>query len=98
MENQFCLREEFLTVELEDDLSQSKRIFIFRLLKTIALSTAIPMPRNINTIGNEGAPTMAPDGRSLVFVACANGDNEYGENRVGKGSCDLFYTKRIGSN
>jgi outer membrane protein OmpA-like peptidoglycan-associated protein len=33
-----------------------------------------------------------------VFVACSDlsGDNDYGENRTGRGSCDLFITKRIG--
>jgi outer membrane protein OmpA-like peptidoglycan-associated protein/tetratricopeptide (TPR) repeat protein len=58
------------------------------------------MPENINTVLNEGAPTIAADGRSLIFVACADqtGTNNYGSNRTGKGSCDLFYTKKIGSN
>ena len=32
--------------------------------------TAVPMPDNVNTVNNEGAPTIAADGRSLVFVAC----------------------------
>jgi len=61
-------------------------------------TTAQPMPNNINTVLNEGAPTIGPDGRSLVFVACSDlsGDNDYGENRTGRGSCDLFITKRIG--
>ena len=59
---------------------------------------ADPMPQNVNTLLNEGAPTIAPDGRSLIFVACSDqsGDNNYGENRTGKGSCDLFYTKKLG--
>lgn len=61
--------------------------------------TAVPMPPNINTVLNEGAPTIAADGRSLIFVACSDqsGDNNYGENRNGKGSCDMFYTKKLGS-
>lgn len=61
--------------------------------------TAVPMPTNINTVLNEGAPTIAADGRSLIFVACSDqsGDNNYGENRTGKGSCDMFYTKKLGS-
>ncbi len=67
-------------------------------LRNNSWSKAVPMPRNINTISNEGAPTMAPDGRSLVFVACQNPGGDYGEGRTGKGSCDLFYTKRIGNN
>lgn len=61
--------------------------------------TAVPMPKNINTVFNEGAPTIGADGRSLIFVACADGsDYDYGDNRKGKGSCDLFYTKKTGEN
>ncbi|MGB0934232.1 MAG: OmpA family protein [Lishizhenia sp.] len=61
-------------------------------------TSALPMPSNINTPLNEGAPTLAPDGRSLVFVACSgNGDNrDYGPTKQGYGSCDLFYTKKLG--
>ena len=59
-------------------------------------STSIPMPRNINTSSNEGAPTLSADGRTLVFVACSDQTGYYGENRKGRGSCDLFYTKKIG--
>ncbi len=59
---------------------------------------AIAMPMNVNTINNEGAPTISADGRSLVFVACPDGSGEnYGEGRTGKGSCDLFYTKKLGT-
>ena len=59
---------------------------------------AIPMPMNVNTINNEGAPTIGADGRSLVFVACPDGSGEnYGEGRTGKGSCDLFFTKKLGA-
>lgn len=59
---------------------------------------ALPMPKNINTTNNEGAPTISADGRTLIFVACSDetGRN-YGPGREGWGSCDLFYTKRIGS-
>lgn len=59
---------------------------------------AVPMPSNINTVNNEGAPTLAPDGRSLVFVACPDmSGKNYGEGRYGRGSCDMFYTKKLGS-
>lgn len=58
---------------------------------------AIPMASNVNTINNEGAPTISADGKSLIFVACSDETGTYyGENRYGKGSCDLFYTKKIG--
>lgn len=59
---------------------------------------AVPMPKNINTINNEGAPTIAADGRSLIFVACPDvTGKDYGPGRYGKGSCDLFFTKKLGS-
>jgi len=59
---------------------------------------AVPMPKNINTINNEGAPTIAADGRSLIFVACPDiTGKDYGPGRFGKGSCDLFFTKKLGS-
>jgi outer membrane protein OmpA-like peptidoglycan-associated protein/Tol biopolymer transport system component len=73
--------------------------FYYSLLNDQSIwTTAQAMPNNINTVLNEGAPTIGPDGRSLVFVACSDlsGDNDYGENRTGRGSCDLFITKRIG--
>lgn len=58
---------------------------------------AEPMPSNVNTSNNEGAPTFAPDGRTLVFVACVDAYGSYGPNRLGKGSCDLFITKKVGT-
>lgn len=61
-------------------------------------ATATPMPSNVNTVNNEGAPTIGADGRSLVFVGCPDvTGQDYGENRTGKGSCDLFITKKLGS-
>lgn len=60
-------------------------------------SKAYPMPRNVNTPYNEGAPTISPDGKSLIFVACTDESGvDYGENRQGKGSCDLFFTQQVG--
>lgn len=61
--------------------------------------TAEPMPSNINTLLNEGAPTISADGRSLIFAACSDqsGNDDYGQGRTGYGSCDLFYTKKLGN-
>lgn len=59
-------------------------------------STGMPMPPNINTYNNEGAPTFAPDGRTLIFVGCIDPRYGYGEGRRGYGSCDLFVTEKIG--
>lgn len=59
--------------------------------------TATAMPPNINTEVNEGAPTFAPDGRTIIFVGCPQMDGKtYGANRFGYGSCDLFVTKKTG--
>lgn len=58
--------------------------------------TGVPMPPNINTANNEGAPTFAPDGRTLIFVGCADPRYGYGPGRRGYGSCDLFITEKIG--
>jgi outer membrane protein OmpA-like peptidoglycan-associated protein/tetratricopeptide (TPR) repeat protein len=78
---------------------EQEDFFYSQLGKTNIWEKAIPMPTNVNTQLNEGAPTISADGRSLIFAACSDqsSDNNYGENRTGKGSCDLFYTKRIGS-
>ena len=61
-----------------------------------AWTVATPMPQHVNTEHNEGAPTISADGRSLIFVACIDETGTYGEQRKGKGSCDLFFTQKIG--
>jgi outer membrane protein OmpA-like peptidoglycan-associated protein/tetratricopeptide (TPR) repeat protein len=49
------------------------------------------MGQPINTANNEGAPSFSADGNMLIFTACElYGD--YGGNRKGYGSCDLFIT------
>ena len=52
--------------------------------------------RSVNTDRNEGAGTLSPDGRFIIFTACAFLDGSYGEGRKGLGSCDLFISRRIG--
>jgi outer membrane protein OmpA-like peptidoglycan-associated protein len=62
-----------------------------------AWSRSYPMPKNVNTPYNEGAPSISPDGKKLIFVACTDESGvDYGANRQGKGSCDLFVTEQIG--
>lgn len=48
-----------------------------------------PIPK-INTQENEGAQSIAPDGKTIVFTACNRPD--------GLGSCDLYITSFIGRN
>ena len=46
--------------------------------------------REINTLSNEGAPSLSADGSMLIFTACENADGSWGGDRQGIGSCDLF--------
>ncbi len=79
-------------------IAEQEDFFVSQLSNKNIWQTAVEMPPNVNTINNEGAPTIAPDGRSLVFVACPDATGtDYGVNRNGRGSCDLFYTKKLGS-
>jgi outer membrane protein OmpA-like peptidoglycan-associated protein/tetratricopeptide (TPR) repeat protein len=50
----------------------------------------------INTTYNEGAPAISGDGRLLIYTACEL-FGEYGGNRRGFGSCDLFMSEKQGS-
>jgi outer membrane protein OmpA-like peptidoglycan-associated protein len=72
--------------------------FVSRLSDKNIWMKAEPMPPHINTKRNEGAPTLSSDGRTLIFVACADESGNYGAGRQGYGSCDLFVTEKIGSN
>lgn len=51
-------------------------------------SVAERMPAPINSHGNEGAQSIAPDGQTMYFTICNKSD--------GVGSCDLYYAKRQG--
>lgn len=58
---------------------------------------AYNLNKPINTIMNEGAPSLSADGQILFFTACElYGD--YGGNRKGYGSCDIFYSSKMGKN
>ena len=46
------------------------------------------LSENITTPRNEGTCAVSADGRTLIFTAC--------EDRRGRGSCDLFITRRTG--
>jgi outer membrane protein OmpA-like peptidoglycan-associated protein len=52
----------------------------------------------INSMTNEGAPSLSANGRFLIFTSCDNPVDGYGKDRRGFGSCDLFYTYNIGDN
>ena len=81
----------------KNDFSDQQEDFYYSNFIDNVWSRAVSLPPNINTENNEGAPSIAPDGKGLIFVACSDASGQYyGPNRTGKGSCDLFYTKKIG--
>lgn len=52
--------------------------------------------QEINSSGNEGAPTLSADGTIMFFVSCATQFDSYGtEDRKGYGSCDIFYAQKV---
>ncbi|MEQ8625625.1 MAG: OmpA family protein [Vicingaceae bacterium] len=60
-------------------------------------TTAQNIHKPINTEFNEGAPSLSADGQILFFTACELYGN-YGGNRKGNGSCDIFYAAKNGKN
>ena len=58
--------------------------------------TAMPL-YGVNTEFNEGAPSIAPDGKMMFFTACQDETGSYGDTRNGFGSCDLFYSYKQGN-
>jgi len=59
-------------------------------------TTGLPVS-GVVTPANEGAGTLSPDGRFIIFTACAGMEGDYGAGRKGLGSCDLFISRRIGN-
>lgn len=57
-------------------------------------STATAL-EEINTNGNEGAPSLSADGQYLFFTACEEMLESYGARKT-KGSCDLFLARKVG--
>lgn len=80
-----------------DQVQYGKQEDFFVSHKTIEGSWATAKPINsVNTLDNEGAGTLTPDGRFIVFTKCAGVDGSYGKGFKGMGSCDLFISRRIG--
>ena len=57
---------------------------------------SLPIGGAINTPANEGAPSLSADGKTLLFCACQEIDGTYGPDRKGYGSCDIFYSQKVG--
>jgi len=57
--------------------------------------TANPIT-SVNTLGNEGAPSLSADGEIMFFASCMEMTGDYGSSdRKGYGSCDIFYAQKI---
>ncbi len=55
---------------------------------------AMPMT-GVNTMGNEGAPSISADGNYMFFASCMEQSGDYGSpDRKGYGSCDIFYSMK----
>jgi outer membrane protein OmpA-like peptidoglycan-associated protein len=71
-------------------------IFVSRITQD-GWSKAVGISPNINTEFNEGAPTFSADGKYIIFVGCEAGPYGYGGGRTGMGSCDLFFSEKVGN-
>lgn len=56
---------------------------------------AVPL-QEINSPGNEGAPSISADGQYMFYASCVNMFGHYGdETRKGYGSCDIFFAQQV---
>ncbi len=78
-------------VALQEDFLVSKKV-------NGVWSPSVLIGNGINTSGNEGAPALSADGELLFFVACQDSpDGSYTGGRKGFGSCDIFYSQKVGN-
>lgn len=76
------------TIPLQEDFLISKKVN--------GVWQPATLMAGVNTPGNEGSPALSADGQLLFFVACATIDGTYGAGRKGIGSCDIFYSQKVG--
>ena len=73
--------------DAQEDFFMSKKT-------TDTWQTAIPLSE-INSNGNEGAPSISADGNYMFYASCINMYGDYGDpSRKGLGSCDIFFTQK----
>ena len=94
----------FLFTRRVNDLSapggRQEDIFVSNRTPNNYWSNSSLVSNAINSEYNEGAPTFSSDGQYIIFVGCetgAKGDYQYGGDRKGYGSCDLFYSQNNGT-
>jgi outer membrane protein OmpA-like peptidoglycan-associated protein len=91
VDNQFLL----FTRRLNDGNNQEQEDFFGVFLKDSLTQKSFPIT-GLNTPYNEGASCISADGKTIIFTACEKFGN-YGHDRKGYGSCDLFYSKKVGN-
>jgi outer membrane protein OmpA-like peptidoglycan-associated protein len=90
--NQFLFTRELHHPEHQEIINED--FFISRKFNGV-WQTAIPI-REVNSMGNEGAPALSVDGNIMFFASCADDMGDYGsQDRKGYGSCDIFYSQKI---
>lgn len=73
---------------------QEQEDFYISIMSAKGWSKAQPVTE-INSTGNEGAPSLSADGQYLFFTACEELYTESNQRKT-KGSCDLFIAKKVG--
>lgn len=84
-----------LVKDITSQYGKQEDFYVSHKRKDGSWGTAKPIT-TVNTTDNEGAGTLTPDGRFIVFTKCAGLDGTYGKGVKGMGSCDLFISRRIG--
>lgn len=76
------------------DAPQNEDFYISKKVNDV-WQTANPIG-SVNTMGNEGAPTLSADGQYMFFASCMEMTGDYGSaDRKGYGSCDIFYSQKL---
>jgi outer membrane protein OmpA-like peptidoglycan-associated protein len=84
-----------LVKDVTSQYGKQEDFYVSHKMRDGSWGTAKPIT-SVNTTDNEGAGTLTPDGRFIVFTKCAGIDGTYGKGVKGMGSCDLFISRRIG--
>ncbi len=90
--NQFLFTRELHHPDHKDIINED---FFISQKRNGVWQTAVPI-REVNSMGNEGAPALSVDGNIMFFASCADDMGDYGSaDRKGYGSCDIFYSQKI---
>ncbi len=78
-----------------ESMSGYQEDFYFAKFQEDSWSEARNFGPPVNTAENEGAPAIAPDGKTIFFTVCES-YGKYGAHRNGFGSCDIFKSQLSG--